>query len=335
MNQAGSVEALLRQAQHLITKDATSAALQFARVLADAEHFRLSPQQRISLGLSLGLAQFASPIATIPLLNRALGNLHDTLAFANTLPVPDAKPAIKGAYDPYKALTLMNRTLAGLAERDCVAFAFGGVLLGLTRDGCLLPFDKDLDVVVPLNYFNRVCQLLTNDGWKRSWVPVQADNFACFLDADTGITLDVFAYAFDRQHIDVIGGWWPRGLDRQQGRVLKFSPFAPELLTQADGRFWRIKHPESVLTELYGAHWRVADPLFDSTLETPALSNWTLYTRVWAALKLLEAWTQGHQPRMQRILTVIQKRDPTDPLAGMFAGVQHKSRSTQQQGELT
>jgi hypothetical protein len=75
MNQAGSVEAPLQQAQQLIIKDATSATLQFARALAEAEHFRLPPQQRISLGLSLGLAQFASPfyVACRPCALSAIG----------------------------------------------------------------------------------------------------------------------------------------------------------------------------------------------------------------------------------------------------------------------
>ena len=319
MKDSDTINALLTQAQAMITHDARSAARQFALVLDNPDEYRLSDLQRIQLGFSLGLARFASPQLSIPLLDSALHGLHTTLTLAGTLSLPAAKPAIKGAYDADKALTLLNRTLTSLAARDCVAFAFGGVLLGLVRDGCLLPFDKDLDIVVPLNYFKRVCQLLKADGWKRCWVPVQADNFECFVDAETGITLDVFAYAFDQQHIKIVGGWWPCGLQREQGRLLEFLPFAPEIVNAADGRYWRIKNPESVLAQLYGEHWRVPDPMFDSTLESPALVNWTSYTRLWASLKLLEAWTLGNEARINRIQQLVRSKDRADPLGHVFS----------------
>lgn len=321
MNQPNAVDTLLRQAQQLIVKNPFEAALQFKAALAAPAAAQLPPTRRVSLLFSLGLAQFASPTQSLPLLQETSTHLHEALRLADTLPLPVAAPAIKGAYVSDKATQLMNQTLAGLAARDCVAFAFGGVLLGLTRDGCLLPFDKDLDVVVPQRYFARVCELLIADGWKRCWIPVRAQNFACFMDAATGITLDVIAYAFDQQHSRVMGGWWPHGLPREEGRLLAFSPFELDLSTQADGRFWRIRHPEPVLAQLYGEHWRVPDPQFDSSLETPALINWTLYTRVWAALKLLEAWTQGKTSRITRIQTVLRSRDGADPLAALFKGL--------------
>lgn len=326
MNHSAAVDTLLKQAQQLIVNNPHDAALQLNAALSAELAVMLSPSQRVSLGFSLGLAQFCSPLLTPGLLQDALHNLYAALVLADTLPVPVAAPVNKGPFVPDKALQLMNRTLSSLAARDCVAFAFGGVLLGLTRDGCLLPFDKDLDVVVPQRFFSRVCELLTADGWKRCWVPVQAENFACFLDAETGITLDVIAYAFDHENGRVLGGWWPQGLEREQGRLLSFSPFDLDLTSQADGRFWRIRHPEPVLAELYGEQWRVPDALFDTSLESPALLNWTLYTRVWAALKLLEAWTLGRTSRMSRILEVVQTRDANDPLGFLF---QHLSAEKQ------
>lgn len=324
MNHQTAADALITQAQQLIVKDPQQAALQFKTALAVDSGEMLTVSQRVKLGFSLGLAQFCYATQSLPHLQDALSHLYDALVLADTLPVPPAAPVIKGAFVPDKALQLMNRTLTSLAARDCVAFAFGGVLLGLTRDGCLLPFDKDLDVVVPQRYFARVCELLKTDGWKRCWVPVQAENFACFLDEETGITLDVFAYAFDLQRGRVLGGWWPHGLEREQGRLLAFSPFDLDLSTQPDGRFWRIKQPEVVLTELYGEHWRVPDPQFDASLETPALINWSTYTRVWASLKLLEAWTQGRRAKMTRILAVLRSRDADDPLCDLFRNVQEE-----------
>lgn len=327
MQQPDDVDALLRQAQQLIIKNAPGAAQQFSAVLAQSKPGSLSNAQRVRLGFSTGLALFASPVQSAAVLQHALSVLQDALVLADTLPVPAVRPVDKGVFDSVKALHLLNRTLASLAARDCVAFAFGGALLGLIRDGCLLPFDKDLDIVVPLPYFTKVCDLLKADGWQRCWVPVRAENFVCFLDAASGITLDVFAYAFDEKQARISGGWWPHGLEREQGRLLAFSPFKLTLSSQHDGRFWRIQQPEQVLAELYGEGWRIPDPAFDASLETPALVSWTDYVHVWASLKLLEAWTLGRTNRMAGIIKVLHAQDHNNPLCQLFKSVQASAKS--------
>jgi hypothetical protein len=63
----------------------------------------------------------------------------------------------------------------------------------------------------------------------------------------------------------------------------------------------------------------VPDPLFDSTLESPALVNWTPYTRLWASLKLLEAWTLGNEARIGRIQQLVRSKDPEDPIGHVFS----------------
>ncbi|MEA3642342.1 MAG: LicD family protein, partial [Lamprobacter sp.] len=51
-------------------------------------------------------------------------------------------------FDGELGLRLLRQTLVSLASQNIVAFASGGVLLGLVRNGRLLPHDKDLDLMV-------------------------------------------------------------------------------------------------------------------------------------------------------------------------------------------
>lgn len=284
--------------------------------------------QRISLAFSHGLACLGSTRLSLPMLQKLADQLRRAIAYTVHLPVM-AEPATekKVPFDTVAALDLLDLTLASLAAKGCQVFVFGGALLGLVRDGSLLPFDKDLDIVAPQADFQKVCQHLVAEGWLPSHVPVRADNFRCFMHAKTGITLDVFAYAFEpadgtlkegrvkegrAKEGRVTGGWWPTGLPREQGRILEFSAFELSLVPGEYGPLWQIREPRTVLAQLYGPMWQTPDPLFDATIESPALCDWTLYTRVWAYMRWLEAWTHGRQDKVRRITAVLQRRDPQD-----------------------
>ena len=269
----------------------------------------IASYRQLQMQLQEALAQF-----TAGQLDTAQTTLGRALEHMAGLPQPATAPtqAVQ-PMDTAAALVLLQRTLVQLAQEGCVAFAFGGVLLGLVREGRLLPFDKDLDMVVPLRYFERALQILPQLGWQPAWVPVQATNFRCYIDPTTNITLDLFAYDFETIPGRVVGGWWPVGLPREMGRLMHFTPFDVALAQHPSGPHWAISQPESVLAELYGDGWRTPDPGFDSTLESPALVVYNTFTRVWAGLRLLSLWLQGNRPGYARLLRVMARLDPADP----------------------
>ncbi|MES3007254.1 MAG: hypothetical protein V4751_05735 [Pseudomonadota bacterium] len=322
---------LLRNASGLLMNDAQGAATLFAAALDSpllavpsmsdfsAANLQQTVALRVRLGMCLAAANFNMQQLSDEHLAAACDAAQAALHEASRLPFPQREETPPVAMDSAAALPLLQQALVNLAAHQCIAFAFGGVLLGLVREGRLLPFDKDLDIVVPLGSFERAVALLPQWGWRPVWVAVRTSNFRCFEYADTGITLDVFAYDLDAAKGRVLGGWWPQGMPRESGRLLQFKPFDAELADHPHGRHWRVRQPEAILEQLYGANWRVPDPEFDGTLETPALVAYNTFTRVWAALRLLEAWTQGKRARFERLLRVLARLDPQDPVPHWFA----------------
>lgn len=288
----------------------------FAQALArlPSDESPATQLHRIRLGMCHGLALFSANQmpASLAVLRTALHR-----AAQLPMPAPQALPPI--TIDTEAGLTLLRQTLVALAAGGVTAFATAGVLLGLVREGRLLPNDKDLDVVVPIQQLPTAAHALPALGWKPAWTAVKAVNFHSFVHTRHAITLDLFGYELDAAHACVWGGWWPVGLPREQGRLLRFEPFELVSSDHPWGRHWDVRHPESLLAELYGPHWRTPDAEFDSTLETPALLAHNDYTRTWGALRVLEAWVQGQAHLVARRLRTLARLDAADPVVHAFA----------------
>jgi hypothetical protein len=210
---------------------------------------------------------------------------------------------------PHEVQEQLTQTLVDLARHNVVAFAFAGALLGWVRDGKLLPNDKDIDIVVPTEFYEAAARVLLSKGWVPASVIVNAVNFRCFMHQRTHLTLDLFAYDSSLPY-RVVGGWWPKGLLREQGRLLHFTPFVVAKVNHPLGQHWAIRHPEGVLEQLYGPAWHIPDASFDTTIETPALVSYNDYTHAWATLKLIEAWSSGQAQVFKRRLGAIQRKRP-------------------------
>ena len=286
----------------------------FAHALRLLPHLHANSQQRIQLELCRGLALFASSQ-----IGPSLAVLRAALQMAACQPMPLTPAQPVAAFDTQAGLSLLREALVGLAARHITAFATGGVLLGLVREGRLLPHDKDLDVVVPIQQLQQAADALPALGWKPAWTAVKAVNFRSFVHSQHAITLDLFAYDMEPKAPHIVGGWWPLGMPREQGRLLHFRPFALVLSDYSWGSHWEILDPEPVLEQLYGLDWRTPDTEFDSTLESPALQVYNDYTRTWAALRLLEAWVQGQSTRVARLLRTLARLDPSDPVVHAFS----------------
>ncbi|MEO5343709.1 MAG: LicD family protein [Gammaproteobacteria bacterium SHHR-1] len=268
-------------------------------------------QRRVRAGLQLAVDQFRQNR-----IDTALAIVRQAVQLATTLPLPATRSVPIPPVDIEQGWALLQTTLVQMAAQGIQSFAFGGALLGWVREGRLLPNDKDLDIVVPWPQFTPACEQLLASGWQAASIPVNAANFRCFVHPDSQITLDLFGYDF--QADAVYGGWWPTGLPRETGRLLRFAPFQLQQQQGPQGAYWAIANPERALAQLYGPDWREPDSGFDTTLESPALEHFTDYCRCWGLLRLLEAWTQGHNDRFCRRLRVLQRRDPNEPLLTLF-----------------
>jgi hypothetical protein len=86
---------------------------------------------------------------------------------------------------------LLWRTCAELARQDIPVFPFAGTLLGLIRNGCLLDFDKDLDIAVQMEFWDTCCVVLEQAGWARAPMRIEYANYRDYVHPELGITLDV------------------------------------------------------------------------------------------------------------------------------------------------
>lgn len=289
----------------------TQAIAEFSAALDAAA---ATPMQRVRLGLCLGLAHFS--------LNQIAQSLQATrpaLHLAAALDWPPEAPRQLAPFDAALAQRLLEQVLAELCAAGVHAFATGGALLGLVREGHLLDNDKDLDVVVPIDEFARARELLPTRGWQPAWIPITARNFCAFVHQTAGITLDLLGYAFDAQRHKYIGGWWPPGQPPHEGRMLEFSPFTLVQRPSPAGPIWAVDQPEQLLNELYGPGWRQPDPDYEHLLGTPALAVFNDYTRALAYLRLLEAWTGGRRERARRLLDALRLRDSDDPILSVWS----------------
>ncbi|MCG2585629.1 LicD family protein [Massilia sp. TS11] len=314
MNHAAA-HALLNEAHRRMVDDAARAHTEFdqaVRSLGGAAGMLGARLQICRALCSLHLNQIAR-------LQAEAAALLDT---ARTLPWPAEAPPRPTHFEPGQAREFLDATLVHLARRGLIAFATAGTLLGLVRDGALLPNDKDLDLVVPFRALDEACRAVRELGWEDSWVALNASNYRCFVHADSGITLDLIGYDSDPAGAGVLGGWWPQGLAREDGRLLRFSEFQITRQQSERGPYWALSEPRQMLEELYGPGWVTPDPHFDAILGTPALVAHNAFTHAWGHLRLGEAWINGRRAPFSRLLALLARLDPADPLLPLARAIE-------------
>lgn len=83
------------------------------------------------------------------------------------LPPPGDKSAAdaEDTFDIERHEDTLWEMLAQLKAAGVQAFAAFGTLLGLVRDGHLLPFDKDVDICIPYNQMKQATDCMEQHGW--------------------------------------------------------------------------------------------------------------------------------------------------------------------------
>ena len=221
------------------------------------------------------------------------------------------RPALP-PFDEPRMRALVAQLLAAFHAAGCHVFPYAGTLLGLVRDGRLLPDDKDADLGVWLEDFSLAARLLQQWGLQRATDVPPFANVATYVDPGSGTSVDLFGLRRDPVHARVEGGVWLYGRPASHQRVLLLPWF--ELVARAgdgDAAWWPAQ-PEVLLEALYGPGWRTPQPEWDSLVSNRSLQELNLHWRCWALKNLCQCWLGGDLARTRRLLAQIAARGGED-----------------------
>lgn len=165
---------------------------------------------------------------------------------------------------------------------------FAGTLLGIYRNGDILPYDKDLDLAIPAHIHRQQViaaiaqlaqfQVILSFGTEEEqrW----HDSMSLF-HAESGLSVDLFFLHEETQEHFLVGAFHP--LQSIYCRLPRFT------LTPYEwrGQTWLIpSDPERYLEAVYGKQWRTPDTQFDTVISNPS--------RIEAAIPVVLCYAYSH-----------------------------------------
>ena len=196
------------------------------------------------------------------------GRLEEALrqfrsAMTHLMEDPAFKPARPKDYmDVGTAHRALLALKSGLDAERVPFFLPYGTLLGIVRDGDLLPHDKDMDVGLPWDVAREdlMRELTNSHGFSRTGRHTPEDDAwnIVLMHPETGISIDLFFFKPDGDtllsgfnHLPVPLLWRFRHFETQPLEFL--------------GHTWQVPNPpEQFFQDIYGSDWRSPDPYFDS-----------------------------------------------------------------------
>lgn len=244
--------------------------------------------------------------------------LNHLMALAKSGKIPPQKAQAKrlqsdeNLFASGEAENFLWKTCAELAKLNIPAFPFAGTLLGLVRNGCLLDFDKDLDIAVWMESWDECCNALEQVGWVRSPMRIEYANYRDYVHPELGITLDVCG--LQARGKQITGGFSLAGYPDDYQRVSVFPKFDLIQRSSEYGQVWFPRQPEKILMAFYG-DWRTPNPNWDTVISARNLENFTLLVRCYAYHRLVQRWLSGNLAKAWCYAHQIALKDPDDVLA--------------------
>ena len=203
-------------------------------------------------------------------LKKALDSLHTSLE-CYLQDLENAKiikpPVISRYMNTENAKIVLKKVYKVFKEKNIKIFLSSGTLLGIVRDGDLLPYDKDMDIGVDWDVSRELVEeTLKEIGFKiqyssakdREWLVTGADR-------ELGVTVDFFFYK-KLQNKTVYG------FHGEPYPILWEFPHFELSTIEYNGDKWLIPSPYEVYCEtMYGENWRTPISNYDTMLSSSNL----------------------------------------------------------------
>lgn len=242
----------------------------------------------------------------------ALAHFRAALHCQCQQPKQATAPPAPPPFDTDAAEVTLWRVLALLAQAGVHAFPTSGTLLGLVREGRLLPFDKDLDIGLPFGEMDKAASCLEAAGWRR------VEHMAGLVTPTEwhghGLALDLCGFSPDPTNGKVISGFWYEDPNHPWSRVTEFPELQLRAAQRAEGSYWELADPETVLVSLYGKDWRVPDPDFDTVLAARNMRGCSLVTQCYAFARIYSTWLLGRTAKTRALVRYTLAHLPEDEL---------------------
>lgn len=224
---------------------------------------------------------------------------------------------VESPWDAQRGQQLVLDLLARFHAAGCSVFPYAGTLLGLERDGRLLPGDKDADFAVWLEDYGLAARLLQQWGLQRAMdVPPFANMSTC-VEPRSGLSIDLFGLRRDPMRQRTEGGVWLYGRPPSHQRLLVLPWFELAPRRVPSGQAWWPADAGVLLAAFYG-DWRTPQPEWDSQVSNRALHELNLNWRCWALKSLCARWLTGDLAATRRLLARIAERAGDDAELGRW-----------------
>ncbi|WP_016957659.1 LicD family protein [Catenovulum agarivorans] len=230
-----------------------------------------------------------------------------------------SKPAPKANFDQSLYEATLWQTLHLFRQNNLRSFATSGTLLGLTRDKCLLPFDKDIDIGIDWGHMPQAIELLKQNGWHEHKGSYDLINPRCFIHAN-GVILDLCGYGVEQTSGQTISGLWMSGIPFEWNRVTVYPKIDLVDKQTEFGTVWHPEKPEEILQALYG-EWQIKDANFDTIICAKNLRAFTLLTQCFAYSRICVLWQQHSWVKLKPLIEQVRRYHPADEL---FVKLEHQ-----------
>ena len=240
-----------------------------------------------------------------------LVGLLDALAAVTQAGFVPRQQRSSAPWDEGRALQLVWELLARLKAAGCPVFPYAGTLLGLERDGRLLPNDKDADLAVWVEDFARADRTLQQLGLLKAGDVPPFANMATYVETRSGYSVDLFGLRRNAGTGRIEGGAWLEGQPASHQRILLLPWIELVERPSPAGAVWWPQAPQRLLEACYG-DWRTPQPEWDSLVSNRSLQEVNLNWHCFALKNLAQAWLTGDLARTGRLLDQILARAGDD-----------------------
>lgn len=245
-------------------------------------------------------------------LKEAVSLYRKSLQARLTQPSQNTNIAPQHNFDARQAEPLLWQTLSQLAGAGIHAFACFGTLLGLTRQGQLLPHDHDIDIGLPYCELAAAGECLEDHGWIKVFIPGFINTLS-YLHPPTNISVDLSGFVADASG-NTFEGIWLDSLPSTAWRITCFPPLKLEKSTSPDGApIWSLQEPRRWLKALYD-DWETPDADFDTIVCAYNLCGMALLTQCYTYLRISNQWGIGQLSKALKLVGSARKHRPHDQL---------------------